>query len=109
MNTLLAQYQAQIRQLCQRYGVERLDLFGPAVTERFEAGKSDFDFIVRFRNPDQPGISRRYFGLAEELETVLQHPVDLLTDKPFTNPYFAESVAQTCQVIYDQNYEEPLV
>lgn len=109
MNMILAKYQPQIRQLCRRYGVERLELFGSATTEHFDSAQSDFDFIVRFTDADQPGISQRFFGLAEGLEAILKRPVDLLTDKPFTNPYFAQTVAQTREVIYDQRSEEALV
>jgi predicted nucleotidyltransferase len=109
MNPVVIQHQRQIYQLCQRYGVERLDLFGSATGEHFDPATSDFDFIVRFFDADKAGISQRFFGLAEELEAILQRPVDLLTDKTFTNPYFAQTVAQTRQVIYDQRSKETLV
>lgn len=106
MNSFIANHQLQI---CQRYGVERLELFGSATSERFDPTQSDFDFIVRFMDADKAGISQRFFGLAEALEAILNRPVDLLTDKPFSNPYFAQTVAQTREVIYEQRSEEAIV
>ena len=37
-----------VGQICRRYGVERLDLFGSAAGEGFDHGDSDLDFVVSF-------------------------------------------------------------
>ncbi len=36
-----------------------------------------------------------YFDLADQLENLFQRPVDLVTDKSLSNPYFIDSVNQT--------------
>ena len=106
MNAIIQRHRKEIAALCQRYRVERLDLFGSAALGRFDDRHSDLDFIVRFADPDAPGVARRFFGLVEALELVLDRPVDLLTDRPFRNPYFASSVAETRQTVYEQGNEE---
>jgi predicted nucleotidyltransferase len=106
MNKILDDLHRKIIEACQTYRVERLDLFGSAAADGFDDHSSDFDFIVRFANPDQPGVAQRYFGLAAELERVLGRPVDLLTDRPIRNPYFAQSIAQSRQTIYAADQQE---
>jgi predicted nucleotidyltransferase len=106
MNKALRVHRKRIEEICQEYRVERLDLFGSATYGAFDNQHSDYDFIVRFADPDQPGVAQRYFGLAEELEHVLGRPVDLLTDRPFRNPYFAQSVAESRETIYEAHQQE---
>jgi uncharacterized protein len=109
MHALIESRREAIAQLCRRYGVARLDLFGSAASGQFDVQSSDFDFIVRFADAESPGIARRFFGLAEDLERLLERPVDLLTDQPFRNPYFARAVAETRQTIYEQPLEQAAV
>ena len=53
MISALTQKQTELARLCERYGVERLEVFGSAASgEDFNPQKSDVDFIVEFR-PDQ--------------------------------------------------------
>ena len=106
MNTITPEHRTRIAELCRIHGVERLDLFGSATRGPFDAQHSDFDFIVRFANPDKPGVARRYFSLAAELERLLERPVDLLTDRPVRNPFFAQSVAASREILYEANQQE---
>lgn len=106
MNAIIERHQKQIAALCELYGVQRLDVFGSAASGRFDDSQSDFDFIVQFEDPTKPGVARRFLELAEDLESVLGHPVDLLTDRPFRNPYFARSVEESRANVYEQGIEE---
>ena len=92
--------QDQLTELCRRYRVKKLEVFGSASTGRWEEGRSDLDFLVEFLplEPDQP--FNCYFGLLESLETLFGRPVDLVVARAITNPYFQESVEATRQVIY---------
>ena len=38
-----------LRELCERYGVERLELFGSEARGEFDPAKSDLDFIVQMK------------------------------------------------------------
>lgn len=63
--------------LAQRFGVERLALFGSVVRDAAKEG-SDVDVLVAF---DGPTTSACYFGVQFYLEDLLGVPVDLVTEK----------------------------
>lgn len=99
-----------LAELCHRYGVERLYLFGSAVTDRFDAHRSDLDFLVRFANREPTGeYADRYLGFADDLERLFGRPVDLMTEESIRNPYFRSEVESTRQLVYDQPDEETAV
>jgi uncharacterized protein with HEPN domain/predicted nucleotidyltransferase len=78
-----------IAELCRRFGVRRLDLFGSAATGRFDPARSDLDFLVEFE-PHAGGKS--YFGLLEEFEKLLGRKIDLLTEPGLENPYLRRRI-----------------
>lgn len=83
---LLANHKAE---LIDRFGVEKLALFGSMARGTAEQG-SDVDVLVTF---DGPATSRRYFGLQFYLEDLLGRPVDLVTNKalrPELRPYIEQ-------------------
>jgi len=88
-----------VAELCRRYGVARLSLFGSALTAEFDPATSDVDFLVEFAD-DSEGLFNAYFGLQEELERLLGRPVDLVMPKALENPYFAASVTRSREVVY---------
>jgi len=91
--------QNAVGELCRKYGVRRLVLFGSAVTDRFDASRSDVDFLVEFGDR-AGGRFEAYFGLKEGLEVLLGHPVDLVAPAALENPYFAASVAKSGRELY---------
>lgn len=95
--------------LCRRYGVERLEVFGSAADGRFDAAHSDIDFIVRLARdaaPAQGSLGRRFVALADGLEAVLGRRVDLMPDKPISNPFLRRSVDASRTVVYDRAHEQ---
>lgn len=89
-----------IGELCRHHGVGRLAVFGSAATDEFDPERSDVDFLVEFDPAGSVGRFDAYFGLKEELEGLLGHPVDLVAPAALENPYFAASVADTRQELY---------
>ena len=81
---------SRIDELCRRYEVKRLELFGSAAGDDFDASKSDFDFLVEFINPSWQGASGRYFGLLHGLERLLEQRVDLVIRDNYTDPRFLQ-------------------
>jgi predicted nucleotidyltransferase len=75
-------------------------VFGSASSGGFDPGRSDVDLLVVF-DPTS-GLSRfdAHFGLEEDLEALLGHPVDLITPAALANPYFARSVEQSRRELY---------
>ncbi len=65
-----------IKDLCERYQVKELSIFGSALREDFNAG-SDIDLLVEFEPEAQIGfvtLSR----MQRELSAILNRPVDLV-------------------------------
>lgn len=89
-----------IERICVETNVAKIGLFGSALREDFDPKKSDLDFVVEFHAPDAPGISDRYFALAEKLEIIFGRPVDLVTARSIKNPVFSASVASSLRPLY---------
>lgn len=87
-------------EICRRYGVRRLELFGSATGEAFDAKKSDLDFLVEIEPPPGVGYADTYFGLREALEALFERPVDLVTLGSVRNPYFLESISRSRRLLY---------
>ncbi len=68
--------------------MRRLDLFGSAVTERFDAARSDFDFLVAFEPLAPSAYADAFLGLRDGLESMLGRNVDLVTEASLANPNF---------------------
>ncbi len=90
----------ELRRLCVRYDVQRLDLFGSAATGRYDPDESDLDFLVEFQQPPAAGYANAYFGLLKSLERLFGRPVDLVVESAIRNPYFRESVEETRELVY---------
>jgi hypothetical protein len=72
--------------------VRRLALFGSAVGTEFSREPRDFDLLVEFESLTPADHADSYFGLLEELEDLLQAPVDLVEPRAIRNPFFRGAV-----------------
>lgn len=88
-----------IADLCRRFDVRRLSVFGSATTHRFDESRSDIDFLVEFTDAAAARFDA-YFGLKEELEALLGRTVDLVMPSALENPYFAASVEASAEELY---------
>ena len=86
--------------LCRRCGVQRLDLFGSAVTGRFDASKSDLDFLVSFEAMAPAVYADAYFELRDGLTALFGRDVDLVTEASLANPYFRTRVESERQNLF---------
>jgi|SRR5215210_1081232 len=94
MISIVEDRRAEVADLCERYGVKRLDLFGSAAGDGFDSEASDLDFVVSFEWRDPPGLFDRYFGLEEDLEALFGRRVDLVTEGALLkDPDFAECIS----------------
>ncbi len=100
MPTLVDQQLGEVSALCHRYGVRKLELFGSATTGAFDPQRSDLDFLIEFDPEGDDSLFHRYFGLNEDLETLLGRKVDLVMVGTLKNPYFIDSVNKTRQTVY---------
>ncbi len=103
MIALIEDNREAIASLCQRYGVQRLAVFGSAVRGTFDAASSDIDFVVDLGAYD-PGVGMRYLGLIIALERLLERPVDVVTLHNNTRPWFREEVERTAVILYEHQH-----
>ena len=93
-----------ISELCRRYGVARLEVFGSAATDEFDPGRSDVDFLIDYAPETDLGPwLKQYFALKQRLEALVERPVDIvMADAPaMENAYFRREAEKTRKVIYD--------
>ena len=67
---------AALSEVCRRYRVRELALFGSAVRGEHNEN-SDLDFLVEFEPKTRPGFLA-LSGLSRELSALMQRPVDLV-------------------------------
>ena len=96
----IAVHHAEVEKLCRLFHVQRLDLFGSALNDSFDAERSDLDFLVEFAPLPPGGYVSSFFGLKEALEQLFGRPVDLVVASAIRNPYFRHSVEQSKALLY---------
>jgi predicted nucleotidyltransferase len=99
MHPLVRANLAALTELCRRFQVRRLELFGSATGRQFDPARSDIDFLVEFE-PATSGFGDRYMGLLESLEELFARHVDLVETKAITNPYFLQSIQASRELLY---------
>ncbi|MEX2171365.1 MAG: nucleotidyltransferase domain-containing protein [Pirellulales bacterium] len=102
MVSAIVEKQADIHELCARFGVERLEVFGSATSdEEFDPRRSDLDFIVEFAADQDLGPwLRNYFAFRDELSNLFGYPVDLVMSSAMKNPYFIREANHTRRLLY---------
>lgn len=91
---------AELAELCRRFGVRRLELFGSATREDFDASTSDLDFLVELEPPPGLGYADAYFGLREALMRLFGREVDLVTLGAVKNPHFLAAIERSRRPLY---------
>jgi hypothetical protein len=98
---VVEQYREELHDLCRRFNVERLDVFGSALNEKeFDRQRSDIDFLVEFKPMDPVHHARAYFGLLAVLQDMFGRPIDLVEIRAVKNPYLLESISKSRRQIY---------
>jgi len=100
MTTQIEMKHEQIEELCTRYRVRKLELFGSAVSDRFDPATSDLDFLVEFAPVPPSEHARCYFGLLFALMDLFGRNVDLVETAAIRNPYFLRAIAKDRVVLY---------
>ena len=83
----ISSHREELRELCRRFHVRRLDLFGSAMGDDFDPAHSDLDFLVEF-DPRAP-------------EALFGRSVDLVEPSAIRNPYFKESVERSRESVFE--------
>lgn len=101
MHAAIADKREQLAELCRRYDVVRLEVFGSAARGTdFNPDTSDADFLVEFDpDSDLPPLEQ-FFGLVDALSEALGRSVDLVENHEFRNPYLRASINESREVVY---------
>jgi predicted nucleotidyltransferase len=78
----------KIAELCLRYEVHLLELFGSAARGDFNPDSSDYDFLVAFLPTGKVNAADRYLGLLVDLQDLLGRKVDPVDVRAHRNPFF---------------------
>lgn len=96
---LLKQNIDDIARLCRIHKVSKLFAFGSVLRDSFN-DESDIDLIVDFDQVTIEDYADNYFNFKQELESILNRPVDLLEEQAIRNPYFRKEIDKEKQLIY---------
>ncbi|MHA7130740.1 nucleotidyltransferase family protein [Algoriphagus namhaensis] len=100
MLDLVENKKSELEELCKRFSVEELFLFGSAAKASTQEPK-DLDFAVTFSSilsPIERGES--YFRLGEALELLFQMEIDLVSYSAIRNPIFKEELDNSKAQVY---------
>ncbi len=99
---LIAEKLPEVRGLCEKYHVKRLEIFGSVVKGTFDAERSDIDFIVEFL-PDSDPLrhGRMYLDLWRALKRLFGRKIDLVEVTTIDNPYFSRAIEPSRVELYD--------
>ena len=100
MSVLIDEKLEEIAAACQRYGIERLFVFGSALREDFVPGESDIDLMVEF-GPMQ--ITKRFhvfLDAREAFRNIFQSDIDLVMKGVVKNKAIANEIVRTKKLVY---------
>jgi uncharacterized protein len=98
----ISSHREELGELCRRFHVRRLDLFGSATGGDFDAERSDLDFLVEFdlRAPEALSFTT-FFDLKEGLEALFGRKVDLVELSAIRNPYLKSSIEHSREPVFE--------
>lgn len=101
MHPFIHQHQPAIAELCRRYRVQRLEVFGSAArSSDFVPENSDADFLVEFSPSASSPSLKTFFGFQTDLSQILGRAVDLAEASVLRNPYVQASVNRSRELVY---------
>jgi len=89
-----------LEDLCRKFRVRRLNLFGSAATGTLDPARSDVDLLVEFEEMPPSAYAAAYFGLCAGMETLLGRPIDLVTEAALANPYLRRQIERERRALF---------
>jgi predicted nucleotidyltransferase len=101
INSLLVNELPAVARILKENGVRRAYASGSVCTDQFN-DKSDIDLLIAFdESLDPVRYGENYFTIVHALESVLKHPVDLVTERSLQNSHFIATLNETKTAIYE--------
>jgi len=100
MLPLIEAHRTEIAELCRRFHVRRLDVFGSAARGTdFDPTRSDVDLLVTYLPGHATDIGE-YLDLRDALADLLGRPVDLVMENAVENPFIRTGIERSRQPLY---------
>jgi len=96
---LIEEHIDSLKSLCYAHNVDRMYLFGSAVTSNFN-DKSDIDFLVKFKAIDLAGYFDNYINFKTKLKSLFGREVDLVEEQTLKNPILINSINKSKELVY---------
>jgi predicted nucleotidyltransferase len=100
VHPIITDRRAAIADLCRRYGVRRLEVFGSALRDDFDTASSDIDLVVDFAAAPAGTAFDRYFDLKSALESLFARPVDLVQLHALQSPRLQRLIERAKVPVY---------
>jgi uncharacterized protein len=100
MIPLILAHRPAIAQLCARYGVRRLQVFGSASVAIDDAMARDVDLIVDFDRANRRRPLPCYFEFKRDIESLLGKSVDLVELDAMPESRLKRSIARSARSLY---------
>ncbi len=102
VNRALAVDPAALEEICRKYCVRRLVLFGSALRDDFSPQSSDLDFVVEFDRRLELPWDGQVTGLMNELSELFGRDVDVVERLLMTNRFLQREVDLSGLTIYGE-------
>ena len=96
----IADRRSHISDLCRRYHVRRLDLFGSAARGVDFTDESDIDLLVEYDSDFSPPPLSEFFQFRRDLSSLLSRQIDLTMAGAVRNPYVREAIERSRQMLH---------
>ena len=100
MTHLLERHRQKLIELCRKYRVRQLDVFGSATSPNFDRESSDVDLLVQFEDMPHADRADAYLGFLMAAEALLQRHVDLVEVGAVRNPYLRRGIEESRELVY---------
>ena len=101
MHAAIADKKEELAELCRRYDVVRLEVFGSAARGTdFDPERSDADFLVEFDPDSELRPFHQYFDFRDALHRALGRSVDLVESGAVHNPYLRAAINKSRETVY---------
>jgi hypothetical protein len=95
----ISTYKEKINDVCDKFNLKKLDLFGSAITSKF-GPESDIDVLIEFGDNKNINMFNVYFDLKDELQSIFKRPIDIVVERSIKNPFFKRSINKTRTNVY---------
>jgi len=93
--------QSKLGDVCRKYAVRELKLFGSSARDDFDPARSDLDLLVEFNTPPEGmRLSAQFFRFHEELQTLFGRHVDLLEGHAIENSRLRKAALSSAVLLY---------